>query len=90
MNQLVSHVFRFSERVICCRDGTRTRDIDRLATVLFYQLNYTAHHQYIVLYAAILSQQHPTFTSIQHPSIMQLCPRFDFNRTAEHLYSFFL
>ena len=28
--------------IYCRRGGTRTRDLDRLATVLFYQLNYTA------------------------------------------------
>ena len=44
MNQLVSHVFRFSERFISCRGRTRTADIVGLFTDLFYQLNYTAYH----------------------------------------------
>ena len=79
-----------SKKIICCRRRNRTADLAGLFTSLFYQLNYTAYHHYIVLYVAIQSQPHPTFTSIKHPSILQLCPRFDLNRTAEHLYSFCL
>ena len=42
-----------SKKIICCRRWNRTTDLSGLFTSLFYQLNYTAYHHYIVLCVAI-------------------------------------